>query len=163
MLYCLLNIVELCDLTFSLFTATACHKESQSPLESKLPCLLPLLQYLIHIFLSVLLECVSLDQLSLIKWVDDQGQTQRFHLHKSISHKWRDIGIFTQLTYSGLENISEKSRGDPEKCCLAVLGNWLENPSDKYPPTWSRLIELLDDCELTQIAEDLRDILVNTK
>ena len=95
--------------------------------------------------------------------MDDQGQTQKFRLREMISYKWRDLGILTKLTPSGLENISEKNRGDSEKCCQDVLDKWLENPPKGYPNTWSGLIELLDDCRLTQIAEDLRNIIVNTK
>ena len=97
--------------------------------------------------------------LSLIKWKDDQGQTQKFFLRDKISHKWRDIGERAGLTFPELENISEKYRSDPKECCRAVLGQWLDNPPPDYPTTWQGLLELLEDSQLCQVVSELRAIL----
>ena len=97
--------------------------------------------------------------LSLIRWKDDQGRTQRFFLKDKISHKWRDIGERTGLAFPKLDNISEKYRGDPKECCRAVLGQWLDNPPPDYPTTWKGLLELLEDSQLGQVVTELRAIL----
>ena len=76
-----------------------------------------------------------------------------------ISHKWRDIGGLTGLSFSDLENISEKHRGDPKECCRAVLGHWMDNPPPDYPTTWQGLIELLEDSQLGQVVSQLRTVL----
>ena len=100
--------------------------------------------------------------LSLIRWKDDQGRTQRFFLKDKISHKWRDIGERTGLAFPELDNISEKYRGDPKECCRAVLGQWLDNPPPDYPTTWKGLLELLEDSQLGQVVTELRAILDKT-
>ena len=46
-----------------------------------------------------------------------------------------------------------------EKCCRTVLGQWLDDPPQGYPPTWVGLIELLDDSQLGQVASQVRNIL----
>ena len=102
---------------------------------------------------------MELHHLNLIRWKDDQGQTQRFFRKDQISPKWRDIGELIRLNYSELDTISEKYRGDPKECCRAVLGQWLDNPPPDYPTTWQGLLELLEDSQLGQVVTELREIL----
>ena len=97
--------------------------------------------------------------LTLIKWNDDNGQTQRFYLTEKISHKWRDMGGLLELSFSELDNISEKHRGDPKECCRAVLKEWLDDPPPNYPTTWQGLLELLEDSQLGGIVSKLRALL----
>ena len=104
-------------------------------------------------------EPIQPQHLTLIRWKDDQGQTQRFFLKDRISHRWRDIGELTGLLYPELDNISEKYRGDPSECCRTVLGRWLDNPPPNYPTTWQGLLELLEDSQLGQVVSELRAIL----
>ena len=80
-----------------------------------------------------------------------------------ISHKWRDIGELTGLSYPELDNVSEKHRGDPKECCRAVLGQWLDNPPSDYPTTWPGLLELLEDSQLAQVVAELRNVLDKAK
>ena len=108
-------------------------------------------------------EGIKIQQLALIKWKDDQGHTQKFFLKDKISHKWRDIGELTGLSFPELDNISEKYRGDPKECCRAVLGQWLDNPPLDYPTTWEGLLELLEDSQLGQVVTELRNILDKAK
>ena len=43
-----------------------------------------------------------------------------------------------------------------EECCTAVFHYWLDHPCEDYPPTWEGLGELLVDCELSQVATELK-------
>ena len=43
-----------------------------------------------------------------------------------------------------------------EDCCDAVLSQWLHYPPRRYPATWEGLCELLDDCELGELASELK-------
>ena len=95
--------------------------------------------------------------LMLIKWKDEQGQKQRFHLMNNIGHKWRDIAQV--LSISQLTNLSTEYREIPRECCRAVLDQWLTNPPPDYPATWNGLIELLEDCELRHVATELKTAL----
>ena len=76
-----------------------------------------------------------------------------------IENKWRDIGQVAGLSLAQLESIATEHREKPTNCCRAVLGKWLENPPDDYPITWDGLIGLLEDCKLTQVVKELRNVL----
>ena len=108
-------------------------------------------------------ERVKIQQLTLIKWKDDQGQTQRFYLMDSIAYKWRTLGELLGLTFSKLQSLAAEHQNKPEECCRAVLGQWLDNPPPDYPITWHGLLELLEDGQLGQIVTELRNILNKAK
>ena len=78
---------------------------------------------------------------------------------EKIQNRWRDIGQLVEISPSQLEAISTQHRDNPLECCRDVLGRWSENPPDDYPATWDGLIELLDDCKLTLVANELKDAL----
>jgi hypothetical protein len=96
--------------------------------------------------------------LKLIKWTEG-GETKRFYLMEEIDTKWRDIGLLLGLSLTQLESIEIEYRDKPTECCRAVLGKWLENPPDEYPITWNGLIDLLEDCKLTQAVKELKSVL----
>lgn len=97
--------------------------------------------------------------LQLIKWKDEQGETQKFFLMEKIQNKWRDIGQLVEISHSQLEAISTQHRDNPLECCRDVLGKWLENPPHDYPATWDGLIELLGDCKLASVVNELKTAL----
>jgi hypothetical protein len=108
-------------------------------------------------------ERVKIQQLTLIKWKDDQGQTQRFYLMDSIAYKWRTLGELLGLPFSKLQSLAAEHRDKPEECCRAVLGQWLDNPPPDYPTTWQGLLELLKDSQLGQVVTQLRNVLDKAK
>ena len=106
--------------------------------------------------LSTYSRPVEFHNLTLIRWRDEQGLTQRLYLLENISYKWRTIGELLGLPFSKLESLAMEHRDKPEHCCRSVLGNWLDNPHPRYPTTWQGLIELLEDSQLSQIVHRLR-------
>jgi hypothetical protein len=108
-------------------------------------------------------ERVKIQQLTLIKWKDDQGQTQRFYLMDSIAYKWRTLGELLGLPFSKLQSLAAEHRDKPEECCRAILGQWLDNPPPDYPTMWQGLLELLEDSQLGQVVAQLRDVLDKAK
>ena len=100
--------------------------------------------------------------LKLIKWTEG-GKTKRFYLIDKIAHKWHDIGQLAGLSLHQLQSIATEHRDNPINCCSAVLGKWLENPPKEYPNTWNGLIELLEDCFLSQVAKELKNALTEGK
>jgi hypothetical protein len=72
-----------------------------------------------------------------------------------VSHNWREIGTLIGLSFQKLECLAREHRDKHTDCCRAVLGSWLEDPPEEYPITWSGLIELLQDCELSQVVSEL--------
>ena len=77
----------------------------------------------------------------------------------SISPKWIEIRNILSILDSLLESILSQYRGDLEECCYAVLRQWLDNGSPDYPLTWEGLLELLNDVDCSQVADDLRGAL----
>ena len=106
---------------------------------------------------------VKIQQLTLIKWKDDQGQTQRFYLMDSIAYKWRTLGELLGLPFSKLQSLAADHQDKSEECCRAVLGQWLDNPPPDYPTTWQGLLELLEDGQLGQVVTELRNALDKAK
>ena len=72
---------------------------------------------------------------------------------------WCDIGELISLSLQQLECLAREHRDIHADCCRAVLGSWLDDPPEEYPITWSGLIELLQDSELTQIVSELKNAL----
>ena len=76
----------------------------------------------------------------------------------AIIHKWRDIGNFV-VAWQQLEVWAKEK--DAKECCEAVLSHWLDHPPRYYPATWEGLYELLDDSELSQVAIELKQAVIN--
>ena len=106
--------------------------------------------------LSHLASGVSMKNLTLMKWTDPQGKQHKLRIVQSICPKWRDIGNMLDISDSVLESTLSHYRGNFEECCYAVLRRWMDNGSPDYPLTWEGLLELLDDADCAQVAEELR-------
>ena len=91
------------------------------------------------------------------KWMNKDGKIEKFRTISEISHKWREIGDLLQISSSQLESWRMDKR-DARDCCIAVLHHWLDHPVSR-PVTWDNLYDLLDDCELRQVAIALKEAL----
>ena len=92
-------------------------------------------------------------------WTDTQGKQHKLRIVQNICPKWREIRNLLNISDSLLESILSQYHGDLEDCCYAVLIQWLDNGSPIYPLTWEGLLELLNDIDCSQVADDLRDAL----
>ena len=97
--------------------------------------------------------------LTVIKWKNKKGEMKTFKLKNSIIHKWREIGNLVAVPWQQLDAWAK--RKDDKECCEAVLLYWLDNPPYLYPATWKGLYDLLEDCELGQIAINLKQAVEN--
>ena len=82
-------------------------------------------------------------------------------MKKLICHKWKQLGFLLEIPLSTLNSWEQKYLKDSYDCTNAVLNHWMENPPDYYPITWEGLDRLLDDAELSQVAEELKRALNN--
>ena len=73
-------------------------------------------------------------------------------------HKWRDLGDMI-VPWQQLEVWAKEK--DAKECCAAVISYWLDHPPHQYPATWEGLYELLCDCELSQVATELKKVVNN--
>ena len=96
----------------------------------------------------------------MFKWKNAEGEIKKFRLRSEIFHEWWEIGTFVKVPYSELRVLQTENRG-AKYCCDQVLRHWLQHPPPQYPATWEGLYELLDDCELGQVATELRHALQN--
>ena len=96
--------------------------------------------------------------LTVIKWKNEKGEMKTFHLKASIIHKWREIGDHV-VPLEKLEIWANEK--DTEARFDAILLHWLNNPPPNYPATWEGLYELLQDCELSQVALTLNQAVEN--
>ena len=91
--------------------------------------------------------------LSVIWWKNERGEVRKFRLKSQVYHKWRRIGSLV----ASRQQVEVWSREmNSEDCCDAVLSQWLDHPPRRYPATWEGLCELLDDCELGEVASELK-------
>ena len=72
-----------------------------------------------------------------------------------VGHKWSDIAIRLDFTYSRRTIISDKCNNDPEKCCKEMFDRWLNTDDGVKPKTWGTLLEVLRDIKLTGAAENI--------
>ena len=84
---------------------------------------------------------------------------QLFYLRENIAYKWRTIGELLGLTYPKLQSLAQMHPNQPEECCREVLGLWLENPPKDYPTTWQGLTDLLKHSKLSDVVDQLRNVL----
>ena len=89
------------------------------------------------------------------KWKNQHGKVERFRIVSEIFSKWQEIGILVGISHQQLE-AWEREKRESKACCIAVLNHWLRYTSGKYPASWDGLCEILEDCELGQVAERLR-------
>ena len=97
-----------------------------------------------------------------MKWKNERGERKKFHLKNEICHKWERLGNLLEIPLSILKSMEQQYRGDASVSMTAVFKYWiLESPSDLYPLTWEGLDRLLNNAELGQVAEDLKQALNN--
>ena len=72
-----------------------------------------------------------------------------------------EIGCLLEIPLPVLQSLETEHLKNQLKCTNAVLSHWLENPTDYYPISWEGLDRLLDNAELGQVAEDLKQALNN--
>ena len=83
---------------------------------------------------------------------------KKFKLRASCIHKWKRIGYLVASRQQVEAWAKEK---DADDSCEAVFSHWLDHPPSDYPVTWKGLYELLNDCDLGQVATELKDAVEN--
>ena len=96
----------------------------------------------------------TLNELKVLK--SASGGKEKITVIKCLAPKWTDLGDLLAFDGVGkkLDEIEEKYPGDPEACCRAMFIHWLKG-NGVQPCTWSKLIELLKDCEQEKLANEI--------
>ena len=98
--------------------------------------------------------------IDLIKWDDENGVKRELRVYSKIAHKWRQIASRLGFELGEIESVEENYHRNDSRI-TAVLKRWFENARSlpnarRYPKSWQGLINLLEDAELGEVAEELR-------
>ena len=63
----------------------------------------------------------------------------------NVSHCWETVADFLEYPIPKKKEIIERQRGDPTKCCVELLEDWLSTDNGVKPKTWSKLLSLLKE------------------
>ena len=99
----------------------------------------------------------------LIKWEDENGVQRELRIYSKIAHRWRQIATRLGFELGEIESVEENHHRN-ESRITAVLRRWFENArslrnAGRYPKSWQGLINLLEDAELGEVAEELKKAL----
>ena len=79
----------------------------------------------------------------------------------SIAPIWKDFGVLLEFDDDGTKlNLIEASRwvNGPAACCTEMFQTWLKG-AGRQPASWDLVIELLEDCERTYLAQQVKEAL----
>ena len=91
-----------------------------------------------------------------LKVLESATKGTTINIIKCLAPKWTDLGDLLEFDSSSskLDEIEEKYPNNPEACCRAMFIHWLKG-NGVQPCTWSKLIELLKDCEQKKLANEI--------
>ncbi len=88
--------------------------------------------------------CLSPNTLTLIKWKDEEGKTQSFHLVTKVNEKWRRTGKLLDYTNTELDDMEREQKGNTELCWCLLMEKWLFTIGcQSYPANLDGLYSLL--------------------
>ena len=82
----------------------------------------------------------------------------------NISFCWKKVADFLDYPIPKKKEIEERQRGDPTKCCVELLEDWLSTDNGVKPKTWSKLLSLLKEIrELSNASLSIQAQLLEKK
>ena len=97
----------------------------------------------------------------LIKWEDENGVKRELRIYSKIAHKWRQIATQLGFEPGEIESVRKNNPFDDSDRVTVVLGRWFDSArnlpnASRHPKSWQGLINLLEDAELGEVAEELK-------
>ena len=99
---------------------------------------------------------LSISSLTCSRWTDRNGTVRVIKIRDKIGHKWITAGDLLGLSSERLTAIDLQRRGDVGMCIRDVLVDWLHQNKGSYPTTWEGVVQLLEDMELSALAQQLK-------
>ena len=99
----------------------------------------------------------TMKNLTIIKKTDHRKQVHQLRLIEQMSPHWKKASDLLGLPPDHTNRI-EKSHHAVEDCCREIMAQWLAHADGmyNYTTTWEGMCQLLEDMELSTIAENLR-------
>ena len=90
------------------------------------------------------------------------GIEKKVQIIKEASHKWKDIVCQISDDPNRITALERKERGEPEDCLRqALIDDFINQEPEEYSHNWRGLIELLEDVDLTALAEKVKHALLH--
>jgi hypothetical protein len=85
------------------------------------------------------------------------AEGKKIKVIESVAPVWQSLGDLLEFDSSGskLGLIKATHPNDPKECCRDMFQHWL-NGNGVRPCSWGKLIELLEDCDLDDLAAGIR-------
>ncbi len=109
--------------------------------------------------LQCLQEAPSIQEFQCLRWNRD-GRQERTRIMKEVTPKWMDFGIALGFDMTELEIIELACLRDPRACIRQLFGQWALS---KESYSWSQMVEALNDCELDNLAAEVKEFLFSRK
>ena len=78
-----------------------------------------------------------------------------------ISYCWKIVADYLEYPIEKKKEIEERQRGDPYKCCVELMEDWLTSDQGVSPKTWHKLVSVLKDIsELSTVAHSIEQCLL---
>lgn len=89
---------------------------------------------------------------------------EKIKIIDTVASHWRDLAVILDFDDNGtqLGIIDKMHPSDPKACCQAMFQHWLKG-NGRRPCSWCMLIELLEDCNLTVLAEKIKEAVQREK
>ena len=99
------------------------------------------------------------DRPTLIDCIRFRGKERRINIPQEIGVKYREFGLFLLEDHNGarIRSIAHKHNNDADQINTEVLEEWVAGKG-RHPITWKTLIEVLNDIELSTLAEDIEAV-----
>ena len=102
----------------------------------------------------------TLKELTTLKYTEG-GENKKVHIIKEASHKWKDIVSLISDDPNRISVLEHQHRGNVEDCLRqALIDDFINQKPEEYSHDWSGLIELLEDVNLTALAEKVKHTLL---
>ena len=78
-----------------------------------------------------------------------------------VSYCWEAIADFLEYATAKKKEIKERQRGDPSKCCIELMEDWLTSDRGVAPKTWHKLVSVLKEIkELSSEVDSIKQSLL---
>ena len=75
-------------------------------------------------------------------------------LYNTVASEWHPIGTFLGISDGELNVITDRERGDPQKCLMAMLRVWLHQTNP--PASWSDIADAVEFIGRPDVAQQIK-------
>lgn len=108
---------------------------------------------------------ISIGDLQVLKYTDNDGETQRLYIIERAKHKWRVIADKISDDPYKAESVSQRFDNDPLTCLRQLLLDcFIDNlPASGYSQDWIGFVELIKDVGEEDLAKQIEKFVTKCK